>query len=104
MHAYIRNILKQKAALIMVGPGTGVAPFRSLLQEYPDKWQKMLFFGCRGVDRDFYFEDEWEALMSDGNLEFFAAISRDSRGRLVYKMLSNILTSIYRITPCVACI
>ena len=47
--------------LFQVGPGTGCAPFRSLIQSRLNTPQQLLlFFGCRGEHRDYFFRDEWE--------------------------------------------
>lgn len=64
--------------LIMIGPGTGVAPFRSIISERAANNRiegDCLFFGCRFKAKDHYFEEEWRAL--DGKLQYFAAFSRE---------------------------
>ncbi len=68
--------------LILVGPGTGVAPFRSFLSEKILHEGKdvdlVLFFGCRGQKKDFYFEDEWQEMMKKSSkFRLFTAFSRD---------------------------
>uniref|UniRef100_A0A7N8WZT8 NADPH-dependent diflavin oxidoreductase 1 n=1 Tax=Mastacembelus armatus TaxID=205130 RepID=A0A7N8WZT8_9TELE len=70
--------------VIMVGPGTGVAPFRSALQERiaEGKTANVLFFGCRSVHKDFYFRSEWEEMMEAGHLTLFTAFSRDQEDKV----------------------
>lgn len=53
--------------VIMIGPGTGVAPFRAFVQERAKQAQDgievgktLLFFGCRKPTEDFMYESEWE--------------------------------------------
>jgi sulfite reductase (NADPH) flavoprotein alpha-component len=57
--------------MIMVGPGTGIAPFRAFLQERRAvcaKGKNWLFFGEQRAATDFYYRDEWEAMQKDGYL------------------------------------
>ena len=67
--------------VIMVGPGTGVAPFRAFLQEReasgaPGK--NWLFFGHQRMDTDFFYRDELEAMRARGVLTRLSlAWSRD---------------------------
>ena len=62
----------------MVGPGTGVAAFRSFIQTLSRtdiKPQMVLVFGCRSANSDYYYKDEWSTI---DNLKVMAAFSRDN--------------------------
>ena len=74
--------------IIMVGPGTGIAPMRSLIYQRMH-WRKelgstdgaqrdFLCFGCRNAEADYFFKDEWAALEDAGvPLDVVTAFSRD---------------------------
>jgi sulfite reductase (NADPH) flavoprotein alpha-component len=68
------------ASIILIGPGTGIAPFRAFLQERLAKEAKgknWLFFGERNRATDFYYEDFWLELEKQGRLRLDLAFSRD---------------------------
>jgi sulfite reductase (NADPH) flavoprotein alpha-component len=72
--------------MVMVGPGTGIAPFIGFLHErralghHAPNW---LFFGEQHRATDFYYEDELTAFLSDGTLaRLDTAFSRDQRAKV----------------------
>jgi sulfite reductase (NADPH) flavoprotein alpha-component len=73
--------------IVMVGPGTGVAPFRAFLQEREATGAKgpaWLFFGHQRRHADFFYEDEMHDLLASGILSKLSlAWSRDT-DRKVY--------------------
>lgn len=66
--------------IIMIGPGTGVAPFRAFLQErifQNATGKQWLFFGEWHRDQQFFYEEYWRELESQGKLTLDLAFSRD---------------------------
>jgi cytochrome P450 / NADPH-cytochrome P450 reductase len=90
IHAVVREtkagfrLLEDNAVpIIMIGPGTGLAPFRGFLQERAARKANgaalgpaMLFFGCRHPDQDFLYADDLKAFAVDGIGELHTAFSR----------------------------
>jgi sulfite reductase (NADPH) flavoprotein alpha-component len=72
--------------VIMIGPGTGIAPFRAFLEERRETGaggQNWLFFGERRQSSDFLYEHELEGLQQDGTLtRLDTAFSRDGEEKL----------------------
>lgn len=91
--------------LIMVGAGTGVAPYRSFLQEREQnssKGKNWLFFGNQRFKKDFLYQVEWQKFLKKGTLQKLdVAFSRDQEektyvqhklkenGNEVYQWLQN---------------
>lgn len=67
--------------IIMIGPGTGVAPFRGFLQDRREtgaRGRNWLFFGHRQFTHDFLYQLEWQDALNDGLLtRIDLAFSRD---------------------------
>ena len=72
--------------VIMVGPGTGVAPFRSFVMDRATRGAKgknWLFFGDQRKDSDFLYADEWAAYLQSGVLtRLDLAFSRDQAAKI----------------------
>ncbi len=86
----------KKSACVMIGAGTGVAPYRafmqelnyraeqqncSLLQQSTDR-QHLLFFGCRHENADFLYADTWKQWAQSQGLGLFTAFSRDQTEKI----------------------
>ncbi|MER3125236.1 assimilatory sulfite reductase (NADPH) flavoprotein subunit [Bacillus pumilus] len=74
------------APIIMVGPGTGIAPFRSFMQEREEigaSGKSWLFFGDQHFVTDFLYQTEWQKWLKDGVLtKMDVAFSRDSEEKV----------------------
>ncbi len=81
--------------MIMVGPGTGIAPFRAMLQERKATGaggKNWLFFGEQQAQSDFFYRDEFEGYEKDGVLtKFITAFSRDQAEKIYvqHRMLEH---------------
>jgi sulfite reductase (NADPH) flavoprotein alpha-component len=79
--------------MIMIGPGTGIAPFRGFLQErraLGHTGPNWLFFGEQHAATDYYYRDELEQMRDDGFLtELDLAFSRDQREKVYVQHLMH---------------
>ena len=81
--------------IIMVGPGTGIAPFRAFLQQRKATGatgKNWLFFGDQRSSDDFLYREEFEQLLSEGILtRLDTAFSRDREEKIYvqHRMLEN---------------
>ncbi|KAH9837670.1 riboflavin synthase domain-like protein [Rhodofomes roseus] len=65
--------------IICVGPGTGVAPMRSIIEDrtYDGSCDNTLYFGCRCELKDQHYAAEWRAYAESGSLTYRTAFSQD---------------------------
>ncbi len=81
--------------IIMVGPGTGVAPFRSFLGEREEtgaEGKTWLFYGDQHFSTDFLYQTEWQRWLKDGVLtKMDVAFSRDTEQKVYvqHRMLEH---------------
>ncbi|KAJ8950427.1 hypothetical protein NQ318_003703 [Aromia moschata] len=75
---------KPQTPIIMIGPGTGLAPFRGFIQERNNSKEEgkpvgdtILYFGCRKRAEDFIYEEELLEYEKNGLLKLHLAFSRD---------------------------
>lgn len=75
---------------VLIGAGTGIAPLRSLIHEKRTlalrEHETILIFGARSATSDFFFRDEWSAMIASDtrnkNLHVITAFSRDQKHKI----------------------
>ncbi|MDR9825423.1 assimilatory sulfite reductase (NADPH) flavoprotein subunit [Vibrio sp. FNV 38] len=83
------------APVIMIGPGTGIAPFRSFIQERDNRdaqGKNWLLFGDRTFTQDFLYQVEWQKYLKSGLLtQLDVAFSRDQADKVYvqHRILEN---------------
>ncbi|KAL4447522.1 hypothetical protein ABPG75_004741 [Micractinium tetrahymenae] len=82
--------------LLMIGPGTGVTPFRGFLQHRraqlaaagsggaASRGTTWLFFGCRRQDQDYLYQEDLEGFVADGALDHLHVAFSRAQGHKVY--------------------
>lgn len=83
--------------IIMVGPGTGLAPFRSFILERMLQQEQqgakpgpmVLYFGCRRRDQDYLYGNVLEGWAADGKVTLYTAFSREQVGAREKQTLST---------------
>lgn len=81
--------------VIMVGPGTGIAPFRAFMQEreaQEAEGKNWLFFGNPNFTQDFLYQVEWQRFLNEGVLDKISlAFSRDQKDKIYvqHRLLEN---------------
>ncbi|KAH8385762.1 hypothetical protein KR009_008994 [Drosophila setifemur] len=85
---------RSETPIIMVGPGTGLAPFRGFIQERQflrDEGKtvgdSILYFGCRNRSEDYIYRSELEDWVKKGTLNLKAAFSRDQEKKVYVQHL-----------------
>lgn len=96
---------KSQTPIIMIGPGTGLAPFRGFIQERnvakeegKPVGETILYFGCRKRAEDFIYEEELLEYEKQGLLKLHLAFSRDQAHKVyVSHLLEQNADEVWRI-------
>ena len=92
---------ENQTPVIMIGAGTGVAPYRAFIQELEARGNRnnsWLFFGDRTFTDDFLYQVEWQKYLQNGVLgKIDLAFSRDQKDKIyVQNKLQESAAEIYR--------
>lgn len=91
--------------VIMIGPGTGFAPFRGFIQERDlnkkegkPVGETILYYGCRRRSEDFIYEEEINQYIQNGSLKVHFAFSRDQEEKIyVTHLLAQNADELWRV-------
>lgn len=90
-HGTFRLPASPATPIVMIGAGTGLAPYRGFLQERAalkaqgrTLGKALLFFGCRHPEHDFLYREELEGYAKQGVVDLVTAFSREEATRKVY--------------------
>jgi len=85
---------RPQTPVLMIGPGTGIAPFRGFIQERAyfagegkQVGETILYFGCRKKAEDFIYQEELEKYVESGVLKIHVAFSRDTEKKVYVQHL-----------------
>ncbi|KAI5460615.1 putative NADPH--cytochrome P450 reductase [Mariannaea sp. PMI_226] len=90
-HSHFKLPADASRPIIMIGPGSGVAPFRGFIQEraaLAARGEKvgisLLFFGCRNRNEDFLYKEEWKVFEEKlgATFKLFTAFSREGKAKV----------------------
>lgn len=96
---------KPQTPVLMIGPGTGIAPFRGFIQdrilqkeEGKPVGETVLYFGCRNKANDFLYEEELTACRDSSLLKLYVAFSRDQANKVyVTHLIEENMADVWRI-------
>lgn len=96
---------RAQTPIIMIGPGTGLAPFRGFIQERSQLKDEgkvigdtILYFGCRKKAEDFIYEEELNECVQQGVLTMHVAFSRDQAHKVyVTHLLEKNMDEIWKV-------
>jgi len=73
--------------ILMIGPGTGIAPMRAMIQEriyQKASGPNILYFGCKRQDQDYLYQEELQAWQKNGSIDLRVAFSRANASQKEY--------------------
>lgn len=81
-----------RTPIIMIGPGTGVAPFRSIIQnrlqqKVDEIGPLVLYFGCRNKEKDYHFQEDFKTWHDNQAVDVHVAFSRDQESKVYVQHL-----------------
>lgn len=87
----LSRLSNQAHPVIMISPGTGLAPVKSLISSRIFSNHQYVFFGCRYKDKDYLYREELEQWNSNKELKLFTCFSRDISSSPNVKYVQDLL-------------